>query len=382
MRYTLLASFLACLFISGCDSSQKEKPSSKTHQERPLTVVEVKTVKPENHSIINQLNGRTVATFEAQVRPQITGIIEKRLFDEGQIVEKGQVLYQIDSSSYKAVYQQALADVKIQTAQLKSAKSKASRYQSLASTGYISKQDTDDVNSSYQQLLASVESAKASLESARINLDRTSIKAPISGRISISNVTPGSLVTENQSDALTTIRELDNIYVNLTQSGSELIKLRQYAASKQLNNINNVSLIFDDGTTYSEKGTLLLSEVNVDESTGSVTLRAIFPNKNHILLPGMFVRAKVEQGIINNAFLVPEQGVSHDESGSPYVMLIEKGKVSKRVIETSSLDNHQYIVTKGLKEGDQVILVNSNKVRMGDNVKVQEYNPKSEGGIN
>lgn len=382
MRYTLLASFLACLFISGCDSSQKEESSSKTHQERPLTVVEVKTVKPENHSIINQLNGRTVATFEAQVRPQITGIIEKRLFDEGQIVEKGQVLYQIDSSSYKAVYQQALADVKMQTAQLKSAKSKASRYQSLASTGYISKQDTDDVNSSYQQLLASVESAKASLESARINLDRTSIKAPISGRISISNVTPGSLVTENQSDALTTIRELDNIYVNLTQSGSELIKLRQYAASKQLNNINNVSLIFDDGTTYSEKGTLLLSEVNVDESTGSVTLRAIFPNKNHILLPGMFVRAKVEQGIINNAFLIPEQGVSHDESGSPYVMLIEKGKVSKRVIETSSLDNHQYIVTKGLKEGDQVILVNSNKVRMGDNVKVQEYNPKSEGGIN
>lgn len=382
MRYTLLASFLACLFISGCDSSQKEEPSSKIPQERPLTVVEVKTVKPENHSIINQLNGRTVATFEAQVRPQITGIIEKRLFDEGQIVEKGQVLYQIDSSSYKAVYQQALADVKMQTAQLKSAKSKDSRYQSLASTGYISKQDTDDVNSSYQQLLASVESAKASLESARINLDRTSIKAPISGRISISNVTPGSLVTENQSDALTTIRELDNIYVNLTQSGSELIKLRQYAASKKLNNINNVSLIFDDGTTYSEKGTLLLSEVNVDESTGSVTLRAIFPNKNHILLPGMFVRAKVEQGIINNAFLVPEQGVSHDESGSPYVMLIEKGKVSKRVIETSSLDNHQYIVTKGLKEGDQVILVNSNKVRMGDNVKVQEYNPKSEGGIN
>ena len=379
MKYTLLASLFACLFITGCDS--KNVNNVNVSQERPLTVVEVKTVKPENYTITNELNGRTVATFEAEVRPQITGIIEKRLFNEGQIVKKGQILYQIDASSYKAAYQQALANLKVQTAQLQSAKSKATRYQALVSSGNISKQDSDDVVSTYQQLLASIDASKAALETAKINLDRTSIKAPISGKISISNVTPGSLVTENQTDALTTIRELDDIYVNLTQSSSQLMKLRQYAANKDKESIKNVSLIFDDGTVYSEKGTLLLSEVNVDESTGTVTLRAIFPNKEHLLLPGMFVRAKVDQGIINDAFLVPEQGISHDELGNPYVMVIENGKVAKRIIETSVLNNHEYVVTKGLNNGEQVILVNSNKVRVGDTVKVQEYQPKKEGGV-
>lgn len=379
MKYTLLASLLACLFITGCDSQNSN--NANVSQERPLTVVEVKTVKPENYSITNELNGRTVATYEAEVRPQVSGILEKRLFDEGQIVKKGQILYQIDPSSYQATYQQALANLKVETAQLNSAKSKASRYQSLVANGNISKQDADDVVATYKQLLASIDAAKASLETAKINLDRTSIKAPISGKISISNFTPGSLVTENQTDALTTIREIDNIYVNLTQSSSELMKLRQYAMDKDKEKINNVSLIFDDGSLYSEKGTLLLSEINVDESTGTVTLRAIFPNKEHLLLPGMFVRAKVEQGLINNAFLIPEQGVSHDETGESYVMVVDNGKVSKRVIETSVLNNHEYVITKGLKSGDQVILVNSNKVRIGDTVKVQEYKSKSEGGV-
>ena len=293
------------LALTGCDDKEAK-------QQQQVPEVGVVTLKTEPLQITTELPGRTNAFRVAEVRPQVSGIILKRNFTEGSDVVAGVSLYQIDPATYQAAYSSAKGDLAKAEAAAKIAQLTLNRYQKLVGTQYISKQDFDSAQADAQQADAAVLAAKAAVETARINLAYTKVTSPISGRIGKSAVTEGALVQNGQANALATVQQLDPIYVDVTQSSNDFLRLKQELDNgtlKQKDGKAKVDLITQDGISYPQSGSLQFSDVTVDQTTGSITLRAIFPNPNHTLLPGMFVRAKLEEGINPNALLVPQQGV-------------------------------------------------------------------------
>lgn len=309
----------------------------------------------------------------SDVRPQVDGIIKQRLFTEGAEVKAGQVLYQIDPASYQASYDQAAAQLKNAQATVQSTRLKSQRYAALVKENGVSQQDADDAKAAYLAAVASVAQYQAALETARINLAYTQVRAPIAGRIGISSVTPGALVTASQSDALATIRALDPIYVDLTQSSAQLLKLRRQQAALQRGAVTPVAIKLEDGTPYAHAGKLELTEVAVDEATGSVTLRAVFPNPEHELLPGMYVHATVANGVDPKAILAPQQGITRNAKGEATALVVdEQNKVAQRTVSAERVVGSNWLIGSGLNEGDRLIVEGTSKVTIGAAVKPVE----------
>ncbi|EKN3724707.1 TPA: efflux RND transporter periplasmic adaptor subunit [Yersinia enterocolitica] len=365
---------LACLVFTLAACDQSSSPSATPS----LKEVGVVTLKTEPVTLSSDLSGRTVAVMTSEVRPQVDGIIQKRLFTEGAEVSAGQVLYQIDPASYQAVYDTAKAALQNVQVSVKSARLKAQRYAALAKENGVSQQDADDAQTSYQQALANVAEKTAALEAARINLAYTQVRAPISGRIGISSVTPGALVTANQTTALATIRNLDPIYVDLTQSSAQLLALRKQQQAGNETVVNApVQLTLEDGSTYAHEGSLQLAEVAVDEATGAVTLRAEFPNPEHQLLPGMFVRASVRNSVNNAAILAPQQGITHDAKGHATALVVnQQQQVERREVVTERAIDNYWLINSGLVAGDRLIVEGTEKVSVGDEVKPVEVSTR------
>ncbi|MGC0589776.1 multidrug efflux RND transporter periplasmic adaptor subunit AcrA [Salmonella enterica] len=358
------------LALTGCDDKQDQQGGQQ------MPEVGVVTLKTEPLQITTELPGRTVAYRIAEVRPQVSGIILKRNFVEGSDIEAGVSLYQIDPATYQATYDSAKGDLAKAQAAANIAELTVKRYQKLLGTQYISKQEYDQALAGAQQATAAVVAAKAAVETARINLAYTKVTSPISGRIGKSSVTEGALVQNGQASALATVQQLDPIYVDVTQSSNDFLRLKQELANgslKQENGKAKVDLVTSDGIKFPQSGTLEFSDVTVDQTTGSITLRAIFPNPDHTLLPGMFVRARLQEGTKPTALLVPQQGVTRTPRGDATVLVVgADNKVETRQIVASQAIGDKWLVTDGLKAGDRVVVSGLQKVRPGAQVKVQE----------
>ena len=358
------------LALTGCD----DKPAQQGAQQMPE--VGIVTLKSAPLQITTELPGRTNAYRVAEVRPQVSGIILKRNFTEGSDIQAGVSLYQIDPATYQASYESAKGDLAKAQAAANIAQLTVKRYQKLVGTKYISQQEYDSAVADAQQSNAAVVAAKAAVETARINLAYNNVTSPISGRIGKSAVTEGALVQNGQSTALATVQQLDPIYVDVTQSSNDFLRLKQELANgklKQENGKAKVELVTNDGLKYPQEGTLEFSDVTVDQTTGSITLRAIFPNPDHTLLPGMFVRARLEEGINPDALLVPQQGVTRTPRGDASVMVVGEGdKVEVRQVTATQAIGDKWLVTEGLKSGDRVIVAGLQKVKPGVQVKAQE----------
>ncbi|PEH22304.1 efflux transporter periplasmic adaptor subunit [Salmonella enterica] len=358
------------LALTGCDDKQDQQGGQQ------MPEVGVVTLKTEPLQITTELPGRTVAYRIAEVRPQVSGIILKRNFVEGSDIEAGVSLYQIDPATYQATYDSAKGDLAKAQAAANIAELTVKRYQKLLGTQYISKQEYDQARADAQQATAAVVAAKAAVETARINLAYTKVTSPISGRIGKSSVTEGALVQNGQASALATVQQLDPIYVDVTQSSNDFLRLKQELANgslKQENGKAKVDLVTSDGIKFPQSGTLEFSDVTVDQSTGSITLRAIFPNPDHTLLPGMFVRARLQEGTKPTALLVPQQGVTRTPRGDATVLVGgADNKGETRQIVASQAIGDKWLVTDGLKAGDRVVVSGLQKVRPGAQVKVQE----------
>ncbi|EHQ1629919.1 multidrug efflux RND transporter periplasmic adaptor subunit AcrA [Salmonella enterica] len=358
------------LALTGCDDKQDQQGGQQ------MPEVGVVTLKTEPLQITTELPGRTVAYRIAEVRPQVSGIILKRNFVEGSDIEAGVSLYQIDPATYQATYDSAKGDLAKAQATANIAELTVKRYQKLLGTQYISKQEYDQALADAQQATAAVVAAKAAVETARINLAYTKVTSPISGRIGKSSVTEGALVQNGQASALATVQQLDPIYVDVTQSSNDFLRLKQELANgslKQENGKAKVDLVTSDGIKFPQSGTLEFSDVTVDQTTGSITLRAIFPNPDHTLLPGMFVRARLQEGTKPTALLVPQQGVTRTPRGDATVLVVgADNKVETRQIVASQAIGDKWLVTDGLKAGDRVVVSGLQKVRPGAQVKVQE----------
>jgi len=355
---------LTCVALAAC--SQPTPPAV-----RGPTEVGVVTLKSQAVPLQTELTGRTTASLSSEVRPQVAGLIKSRLFVEGSQVKAGQVLYEIDPATYKAAVDQAAATLQNAEVAVSSAQLKDKRYAELVAIQGVSKQDADDAHVAYQQALAQVAEQKAALATARINLDYTQIRAPISGRIGISSVTPGTLVTAAQTTALSTIRALDPIFVDLTQSSVDMLQLRRSLAEGGLHaGSTEVSLTLEDGSVYPLKGRMKFSEVAVDTATGTVTLRAEFSNPNGTLLPGMYVRARIDQAVVPQAILAPQQGITRDPTGNATALVVDAtNHVLSRPTTTSRAIGDKWLVSSGLASGDRLIVQGVSKVRAGDVVK-------------
>jgi len=329
--------------------------------------VTVVTLHAEKVALKTELPGRTTASLSSEVRPQITGIVKARTFEEGARVKAGQVLYQIEPAQYRAAVAGAEADLASAKASLEASKLKDERYAGLAKIEGVSKQEADDARLMHEQMVASVSQKVAALEMARINLGYTSIVAPISGHISKSSVTAGALVTANQPQALATIRALDPIYVDLTESNEQRLRLRAQVGSGALQaGSTAVKLLLPDGSTYAQEGALEFAEVAVDEATGTVTLRAKFPNPDDVLLPGMYVRAILDEAVDQSAILAPQQGISHDAKGNATAMVVgADGKAELRTVTANRTIGDRWLVEDGLKDGDKLIVEGTNKIGPG-----------------
>lgn len=334
--------------------------------------VGVVVMQPQTTPLTVELPGRTSAIETSDVRPQVSGIVEARLFTEGSDVRRGQVLYQIDPATYRAALAQAQGQLANARAGLTSARLKAQRYADLVKINAVSKQDADDATAAFQQASAAVQQAQASVQSAAINVGYTRVKAPISGRIGASTVTRGALVTANQATALTTIQRTDQMYVDITQSASELMKLRQQLQSGNLGRGGvAVRLKLENDVDYDQTGTMQFTDVTVDQGTGAVTLRALFPNPRGVLLPGLYVRAMVDQGVRANAILAPQTGVSRDLRGDPIAMVANaQGKAEQRNLQLGAAIGDKWLVLSGLHGGDRLIVEGLQKVKPGAPVKV------------
>ena len=372
---------LAGIIAAGLMMASCSKPAPAPPKAGPPEVGIV-TIQPQRVTLSSELSGRTVARMIAEVRPQVSGIIQKRVFTEGSDVKAGQLLYQIDPASYEAAYASAKASQARAEATLGSVRLKAKRYQELIGIKAVSQQDNDDAQASLKQAEADLAATKAAVETARINLAYTRVIAPISGRIGRSSVTDGALVTANQAAALATIQQLSSMYVDVTQSSSELLRLKQNLASGLMKKDSaaaqaRVKLLLEEGSTYPLPGILRFSEVAVDQSTGSLTLRAEFPNPQQTLLPGMFVRAVVEEGVNEQAILVPQRGVSRNPKGEALVMVVgAEDKVEPRPIKVTRTVGDNWLVSEGLKTGDRVIVEGLQKGRPGTQVKTVPFGSK------
>ncbi len=333
----------------------------------PPAEVGVVTLKTEQVTLQTELAGRTAASLTSDVRPQVSGIVKARAFDEGAQVKAGQLLYQIDTAMYRATHDQAVADLASAKASLESAKGRAERFAKLGEIEGVSKQEVDDAKAAFQQATAQVAQKQAALQAARINLDYAAIRAPISGRIGKSLVTVGALVTAGQPQPLATIRSLDPMFVDLTESSEERLRLRAALGAGTLKaGSTKVKLVLGDGSTYAREGTLEFTEVAVDEATGMVTIRAQFPNPDDTLLPGMYVRAVLDQAIAQDAILAPQQGISHDAKGMATAMVVgANNTVEPREVVAERAIGDRWLVTKGLKNGDKLIIEGLNKIGPG-----------------
>lgn len=358
------------LALIGCDDKGNQQASAK------LPEVGIVTLKSEPLTLTTELPGRTNSYRVAEVRPQVSGIILKRNFIEGSDIKAGESLYQIDPATYQAAYQSALGDLAQAEATANIKHLTVNRYRKLLGTQYISRQDYDTAAADAQQADASVKTAKAAVETARINLAYTKVSSPIDGRIGRSAVTEGALVQNGQTTALATVQQLDPIYVDVTQSSDQFLRLKQELNNGQLQQVNGkatVSLITQEGVKFAHSGTLEFSEVTVDQTTGSITLRAVFPNPEHTLLPGMFVRAKLEEGTRPDAILAPQQGITRTPHGEATAMVVGKDdKVEVRNVKVSEAIGNQWLVEDGLKAGDRVIITGLQKISPGKKVKPEE----------
>ena len=367
-RFSLLPTFiiLSATLLAGCN----DQGETQAHPQQPQVTVHF--VKTAPLAVTTELPGRTSAFRIAQVRPQVSGIILQRHFTEGSDVEAGQSLYQIDPATYQADYDSAKAELGKSEAAAQIAHLTMKRYVPLVGTKYISQQEYDQAIADARQADAVVVAAKASVESARINLAYTKVTSPISGRIGKSNVTEGALVTNGQTTELATVQQLDPIYVDVTQSSSDFMRLKQSVEQGNLqkeNTASNVELLMENGQPYPLKGTLQFSDVTVDESTGSITLRAVFPNPQHTLLPGMFVRARIDEGVQPDAMLVPQQGVTRTPRGDATVMVVNNDStVETRNVTATQAIGDQWLISDGLKTGDKVIVSGLQKVHPGAKV--------------
>jgi membrane fusion protein (multidrug efflux system) len=332
------------------------------------------SVQPSAVPVVTELPGRTNAFLVAQVRARVDGIVLRREFTEGSEVKAGQRLYKIDPAPYIAQLNSAKATLAKAQANLVSVTAQASRYKVLVAANAVSKQDYDNAVASEGQAAADVASGKAAVDTAQINLGYTDVVSPVSGQVGISQVTPGAYVQASAATLMSTVQELDPMYVDLTQSSLDGLKLRRDVQEGRLKTSGpdaaKVTLILEDGRTYSEKGKLQFSDVTVDQSTGSVTVRALFQNKDRVLLPGMFVRARIEEGVNDQAILVPQIGVTHDQKGTPTALVVgADNKVALRQLVTSRTYGSNWVVDSGLNPGDRVIVQGTDKVRPGMEVK-------------
>jgi membrane fusion protein (multidrug efflux system) len=333
------------------------------------------TVGTQRVVLTTELPGRTSAYRIAEIRPQVNGIIQRRLFTEGAEVAAGQALYQIDPAPFQAALENAMASLGKAEANLPAVRSKEERYREALSDNAVSRQDYDDASAALKQAEADVQLWKATVETARINLGYTRLTAPISGRTGRSNVTEGALVTAQQPLALVTIQQLNPVYVDVPQATSELLRLKRRMEDHHLvrngTKQNKVTILLEDDTTYPLEGTLQFRDVSVDPMTGSVTLRIIVPNPNGVLLPGMYVRAVVTEGVNERAILVPQQGVARDPKGNPLALIVDgTGKVEQRMLRLDRAIDDKWLVSSGLSPGDRMIVEGLQNVRPGDSVKV------------
>ena len=368
----------AILLLTACGRSQGG-PQQATAE------VAVVTVQPESVAITTDLPGRTSAYLVAEVRPQVSGIIQKRLFTEGSEAKAGEVLYQIDPATYEAAYSGAKAALARAEANVMSIRNRVQRYRELVAINAVSQQEFDDATAALKQSEADIEVNKAATETARINLAYTRVTAPITGRIGKSNVTVGALVTASQPTPLCVIQQLDPIYVDAMQSSANLLQLKRNIAAGRIKGDGpdqaRVKLLLEDGTPYSPEGKLTFSDITVDPSTGSYILRMVFPNQKHTLLPGMYVRALVQEGVVDGGILAPQQGVSRDPKGNAVALIVDaEGKVQQRALKIDRAIGNKWLVTEGLKPGDRLIVEGIQKVRPGASVKAVPFDAASKNG--
>ena len=366
---------MSALSLTACGKEEAGKTQAKAAP--PPAKVDIVTLVPQPVDITTTLPGRTSPYQIAEVRPQVNGILQERLYREGADVRKGEPLYRIDPAVYQAAYDTANAELAQAEAALVSATKRSQRNQELVRTNAVSRASVDDAVSAEGEAKAAVEARQAALAAAKINLDYTTVKAPIDGRIGRSAFTAGALVTANQDAVLTTIHQLDPIYVDVTQSSAQLLELRRAVADGRYQQVEpggaQVNLTLEDGTRYAHPGKLEFADVQVSESTGAVTLRALFPNPDGILLPGMFVRADIKAGVDPAGILVPQRAVSRDPKGRAVAMVVlPDNKVEQRVLTTDRTVGDQWLVTDGVKAGERVIVAGLQKVRPGATVEVSE----------
>ncbi|MCY0385782.1 efflux RND transporter periplasmic adaptor subunit [Robbsia sp. Bb-Pol-6] len=370
VRYGIATIFLICA-LAACSRNKQNTPQK-------LQTVSVITVRNTPYGQSVSLPGRTTAYMTSPVTPQVTGIIRKRMFTEGGNVREGQVLYQIDPDSYKATYDADVANLEKAKAALLSAKPIAERDQSLAAIDAISKETLEEAQATLKQDEATIQADEATVEGARINLAYTRVTAPISGTIGASTYTPGALVTADQTTALATIYAYDPMYLDVTQSSTEVLALRKKLASGALKSDGSgnakVKITLEDGTTYAHEGTLQFAGVGVDQTTGTITLRVVVPNPEKLLLPGEYLHGLVEQGVDEKAILVPQQSVTHDARGNATALIVDaRNKIEQRTLTLSgTADNNEWVVTGGLSPGDRIVVTGSQFVSQGDTVKPVE----------
>ncbi|MEZ5915189.1 MAG: efflux RND transporter periplasmic adaptor subunit [Parvularculaceae bacterium] len=365
MSLGLAIGILAAFGCSGQSGPQGGAP--------PPPEVAVQTVKTEQAAMSVTLPGRTTAWRVAQIRPQISGLIEERLFEEGDAVKAGQPLYKIDAAPYQAKYDSAVAALARAEATAGAASNRAERYAELVKSDAVSRQDNDEAAAAAAQARADIAAARAARDAARIDLDRTTITAPIDGRIGRTLVTTGALVSAGQPQELAVINALDPIYVDVTQSSAEILRWKRKRANGELQTAENkklaVSLVLEDGGAYAHKGTLELTEVAVDPSSGAVTLRAIFPNPDGLLMPGMFVRAEIAEGVRGKTILVPQQAISRNSLGDGVVFVVDaENRAEERIVKTERAVGDRWIVTAGLKPGERIVVEGFQRFRPGDSV--------------
>jgi membrane fusion protein (multidrug efflux system) len=356
---------------AGCGKDDGARASTPPSQ--PPAEVGVVTVASQSLTLTRELPGRTSPLRIAEVRARVNGIVLKRLFQEGSDVKEGQLLFRIDPAPYEAALESARAQAVRAEATVASAKSLAERYEKLLATNAVSKQEYEDADAKAKAAVADVAAARAAVKAAQINVGYAEVKSPIAGRIGRSEVTEGAYVQQGQATLLATVQQLDKMYVDLTWSAPEMMKLRHSLDSGELQGVAGqakVTVLFDDGREYSEAGVLQFADVTVDQTTGSISLRAIVPNPKGELLPGMFVRARIEEGVKPNALLVPQRAVTRDQGGNAVALVVGKdGKVERRQLVTDRAIGDAWLVTKGVAAGDQVIVEGIQKARPGATVK-------------
>ncbi|WP_251569313.1 efflux RND transporter periplasmic adaptor subunit [Parasutterella muris] len=364
-----VVSVLALAALTGCDD-QKNGGAPANAMVPQVSVVEIQ---PDTRAQTTILQGRTAPFLVAEVRPQVSGILQKRLFKEGEEVKEGQPLYQIDPAVYKAAVESAKAEVERAKSLVMQTRNSANRYAQLVKTEAVSKQMNEDAQAAYKQAQASLLAAQAQLKNAEINLGYTTITSPITGKIGRSLVTPGALLSGYQANNMAVVQTLDPIYVDVNESSRDLLKLKKEIAEGRIK-VNEgaipVSLTLEDGSVYPLEGKLELSEVSVDEGTGTITLRAVFPNPNQTLLPGMYVRTKLPQGLRENAIFVPQRAVLRESNGSPYVYVVQDGKIAIKKIKTIKTEGADWLLESGLEPGDKVVIEGLQRIRPGVPVNI------------